>query len=106
MKQLTKEQQEQAVELIEKISTMPCHASYANNTNYVQSAKTFLQSLKPKIYIGCIDHSDMVFLENKEDEYWCSDIDKAINFDSFDEARAVLESIKKYKAFRYFILTE
>jgi hypothetical protein len=100
MKQLTKEQQEQAVELIER-------SIVENQGNYIQSAKTFLQSLKPKFYIGCVDASrDMVFLEHKENEYWNLDIREAINFYSFDEARAVLDSIEKDEDCRYFILTE
>jgi hypothetical protein len=99
MKQLTTEQQEQALDLIER-------SIGENQVNYIQSAKTFLQSLKPKIYVGCIDHSDMVFLEHKENEYWNSDIREAINFYSIDEARAVLDSIEKDEDCRYFILTE
>jgi hypothetical protein len=107
MKQLTKEQQEQAVELIESIVLSTEKSSIYNRAAFIQSAKTFLQSLKPKIYIGRVDASrDIVFLEHQEDEYWNSDIGDAINFHSIDEARAVLDSIEKDEDCRYFILTE
>jgi hypothetical protein len=107
MKQLTKEEQEQAVELIESIVSSTEKSSIYNRAAFIQSAKTFLQSLKPKVYIGCINPSyEIVFLEHKEDEYWCSVIEEAINFYSFDEARAALDSIEKDKDCKYFILTE
>ena len=104
MKQLTKEQQEQVLTLVEHLSK---EDSFMNKEYYINAAKTFLQSLKPKIYVGCVDASrDIVFLEHQEDEYWCSIIERAINFYSFDEARTVLDSIEKDEDCKYFILTE
>jgi hypothetical protein len=100
MKQLTKEQQEQAVELIER-------SIRENQGNYIQSAKTFLQSLKPKIYIGCLeDDGIIIFLQHENENYWVDDIEQAKSFNEYDEAKISLDNIKKYKGNRYFILTE
>jgi Rad3-related DNA helicase len=102
MKQLTKEEQEQAVELIEK--SIQDEGMYSE---YIQSAKTFLQSLKPKIYIGCVDKdSVMIFLKDENKDYWRYDIEQAKVFNEYDEAKAALDYVEKYQEYRYFILTE
>ena len=100
MKQLTKEQQEQAVELIER-------SIVENQGNYIQSAKTFLQSLKPKVYIGCLDEdSVMIFVKDENKDSWVDNIEQAKGFNEYDEAKAALDYVEKYQEYRYFILTE
>lgn len=48
MKQLTKEQQEEMLQFIEYLSK---EDAFINKDYYIDKAKAFLQSLKPKIYV-------------------------------------------------------
>jgi hypothetical protein len=102
MKLLTTEQQEQAVELIEL--SLNLETLYDRNI-YIRSAKAFLQSLKPKVYVCNIDEDGLMFYL-REDNLFDMDFELAKYFHEFDEARSVLDSIEKYEDNKYFILTE
>ena len=87
MKQLTKEQQEQAVELIEKSII-----DSGDYSKYIESAKAFLQSLKPKIYV-CQNISGTFYYFSKSvlnEDYVCS-INDAHRFDSIEDARIFID---------------
>ena len=81
MKQLTKEQQEQAVELIEL--SLNLETLYDRNI-YIRSAKAFLQSLKPKCYV-CIIHN------NGKIKFWKDDYFETGNWSTSIEDAKVLE---------------
>lgn len=106
MKQLTKEQQEQAVELIKGLMQKN------PMDNYIESAKAFLQSLKPKIYVCKIDEKEKIeylqgfYANNIFLPQWNTSIGTAKQFNLFEEARELLNSIEKDDNFKYFILTE
>ena len=83
MKQLTKEQQEQAVELITVLSEK-------ERNDYIQLAKAFLQSLKPKIYVCSIDEENYIcYLGDKCIFY--DEIESALIFDNIEDARKLME---------------
>jgi len=94
MKPLTTEQQEQAIDLIGKLSneTMQINAPFAY---YIQSAKAFLNSLKPKVYVCCLEVDNFVYLENLEKDYWCDDIQYAKSFNSIEEYRELISKVEK-----------
>jgi hypothetical protein len=90
MKQLTKEEQEQVMRLVEELSQED--SSIINEEYYIYTAKTFLQSLKPKIYVckkqcgtivyftkSVLNH-DFVFHENE-----------AHRFDSVEQAQTFID---------------
>lgn len=100
MKQLTKEQQEQAVELIEKSIT-----DAGDYSNYIESAKAFLQSLKPKYYVCMLTKGEIRYLTN--DARLMKDKKLAFEFDNINDARIELQSLNfHYKHEMNFILTE
>jgi hypothetical protein len=87
MKQLTKEQQEHAVELIE-LGLKP--ETLYDKMMYIQSAKAFLQSLKPKIYVCSIDKENYIcYLGDKCIFY--DEIESALIFDNIEDARKLME---------------
>ena len=102
MKQLTKEQQEHAVELIEKFSLGCQPSNYYKQ--FVKHAQAFLQSLKPKVYVCHLDDGDLYYFGDID--IWELDIDESKSFNSIEEARTLLDSIEKYEGLKYFILTE
>ena len=105
MKQLTKEQQEQAVEIIEKFILVKESPSKYDPTYFINSAKAFLKSLKPKVYVCKIRSNEIYYL--KEDCVgWCNYTNIAKGFSSIEEAREVLQILKKNKNCKYFIITE
>ena len=101
MKQLNKEQQQQAIELISDLAE--------NEPNdYIALAKAFLQSLKPKIYICQIRQANTIFFFSKSilNQDFVIDESYAHIFNSIEEARIGLNDISKFDDFKYFILTE
>lgn len=104
MKPLNKEQQEQAIEIIEKVSNEAPQGAYRY---YVEKAQAFLNSLKPKIYICKISGCYLsYYLEHIDGFTWNNDISIAKPFNSIEEAREVLDSIQKDENYKYFIITE
>ena len=88
MKQLTKEQQEHAVELIEKFSLGCQPSNYYKQ--FVKHAKAFLQSLKPNIYVCSIDEEHYIcYLGDKCIFY--DEIESALIFDNIEDARKLME---------------
>ena len=84
MKLLTTEQQEQAVEILERI------ANDEPKDYYYESAKAFLQSLKPKIYVCSIDEENYIcYLGDKCIFY--DEIESALIFDNIEDARKLME---------------
>lgn len=107
MKQLTTEQQEQAIEIIEKFmlenENPDKYQSYL-----IGCAKAFLERVKPKIYIVLIGQANTVFFFSKSvlDLDFVIDESDAHIFNSIEEARIGLNDISKFDDFKYFILTE
>jgi hypothetical protein len=108
MKQLTKEEQEQAVELIESIVSSTEKSSIYNRAAFIQSAKTFLQSLRPKIYVGMVNINNLQFFYYEGCSSWVINPKDAYSFKSIDDAIKFKEKHcnEKDDNFRYFILTE
>jgi len=103
MKQLTKEQQEQAVELIEKIFDTK---TTNEHREYIQSAKAFLQSIKPKVYVGQIRQANTLFFYDNTNAL-CEDIEFAYSFDSVEQAQEYKAKCEiNFPNFKHFILTE
>ena len=84
MKPLTTEQQEQAVELIE-LGLKP--ETSGNRMMYIQSAKAFLQSLKPKVYV-CQNNCGFFYFFSKSvlNEDFIIGESNAHRFDSIEQA--------------------
>jgi hypothetical protein len=102
MKQLTKEQQEQAVELIEKSITE--NVSYKD---YIESAKAFLQSLKPKVYVCSVTSGEISFYKTNPvngNDYFTSDIHSANTYNIEDAQDVKNRLLQSYN--NIFILTE
>ena len=101
MKPLTTEQQEQAIELIERV------ANDEPKDYYYESAKDFLQSLKPKVYVCNNNHGSMFFFSKSvlNEDFVITESDAHI-FNSIEDAREILDSIQKDDGIKYFILTE
>lgn len=110
MKPLNEQQQKEAIELIDTLCSMPVDGWLSED--YIESAKDFLQSLKPKICICIIDEEEEIgFLQGFHNDNivspeWRPLIQLAKQFKSIEEAREVLNSIQKDDGFKYFILTE
>ena len=105
MKQLTKEQQEQAVDILERV------ANDSPKEYYYDSAKAFLQSLKPKVYVCEITESGKVkYLSLAERNYshWNEDVNEAIKYDSVEDARNMIKQLNEWHCnhVKAFILTE
>jgi len=104
MKQLTKEQQEQAVELIEKFSLGCQPSDYYKQ--FVKHAQAFLQSLKPKVYVGQIRQANTLFFYDNTNAL-CEDIEFAYSFDSVEQAQEYKAKCEiNFPNFKHFILTE
>jgi len=102
MKELTKEQQQEILKMIEHLSK---EDALMNKDYYIDKAKAFLQSLKPKVYVCKIRSNEIYYL--KEDCVgWCNYTNIAKGFSSIEEAREVLQILKKNKNCKYFIITE
>jgi hypothetical protein len=88
MKQLTTEQQEQAVELIER-------SIHENQERYILSAKAFLQSLKPKVYV-CQNRYQFFYFFSKSvlnEDFVVTESDAHI-FDSPEQAEVFIDEYK------------
>jgi len=93
MKQLTTEQQEQAVELIEKFS-LGCQPS-GYYKQFVKHAKAFLQSLKPKVYV-CQNRCQVFYFFSKSvlnEDFVVAESDAHI-FDSLEQAEMFIDEYK------------
>ena len=89
MKQLTKEQQEQAVELIELSLNQE---TLYDRMMYIQSAKAFLQSLKPKVYV-CQNRCQVFYFFSKSvlnEDFVVIESDAHI-FDSTEQAEMFID---------------
>ena len=103
MKQLTKEQQEQAVELIELVLKPE---TLGNRMMYIQSAKAFLQSIKPKVYVGQMRQVNTLFFYDNTNAL-CEDIEFAYSFDSVEQAQEYKAKCEiNFPNFKHFILSE
>jgi len=101
MKQLTKEEQEQAVELIEQSTT-----DLGDYINYIHSAKAFLQSLKPKIYVGQIRQANTILFFDRTSAL-TDDIQFAYSFIGIDAAKEFKDKCEiNFPEYRHFLLTE
>jgi hypothetical protein len=92
MKQLTKEEQEQAVELIEL--SLNLETLYDRNI-YIRSAKAFLQSLKPKVYV-CQNNCGFFYFFSKSvlnEDFVVTESDAHI-FDSTEQAEVFIDEYK------------
>ena len=81
MKQLTKEQQEEMLKMIEHLSK---EDAFINRDYYIDKAKAFLQSLKPKVYV-CIIHN------NGKINFWKDDYFETGSWSTRIEDAKVLE---------------
>lgn len=103
MKQLTKEQQKQAIELIEGLIVKN------PMDNYIQSAKAFLQSLKPKIYVCQIrpelTRTSIYFFDVVN--AICIEKKYAQSFDTIEQAREYKAKCEfNFPDYEHFIITE
>ena len=93
MKQLTKEQQEHAVELIEKFSLGCQPSNYYKQ--FVKHAQAFLQSLKPKVYV-CHNNGGFFYFFSKSvlnEDFIIGESD-AHRFDSIEQAEMFIDEYK------------
>jgi hypothetical protein len=109
MKQLTKEQQEQAVEIINDLLGQ-IESPWANDISYIHSAKAFLQSTKPKIYVcqnvcGTFYYYSK-FILNKEviNEKYIKSLTDAHRFDSIEEAQEFIKYETKTDSSLYILI--
>ena len=92
MKQLTTEQQEQAVELIELSLNQE---TLYDRMMYIKSAKAFLQSLKPKVYV-CQNNGGFFYFFSKSvlnEDFVVTESDAHI-FDSPEQAEVFIDEYK------------
>ena len=89
MKLLTTEQQEQAVEILERI------ANDEPKDYYYESAKAFLNSLKPKVYV-CQNNGGFFYFFSKSvlnEDFVVTESDAHI-FDSTEQAEVFIDEYK------------
>ena len=101
MKELTKEQQEQAVDILERV------ANDSPKEYYYESAKAFLQSLKPKVYVCSVTSGEISFYKTNPvngNEYFTSDIHSANTYNIEDAQDVKNRLLQSYN--NIFILTE
>jgi len=96
MKQLTKQEQEQAVELITDLVESTEKSAIYNRAEYIESAKAFLQSLKPKIYV-CQNNCGFFYFFTKSvlNEEFALDESYAHRFDSIEQAQIFIDEYKE-----------
>ena len=89
MKPLTTEQQEQAVEILERI------ANDEPKDYYYESAKAFLNSLKPKVYVCQNDGGFFYFFSKSvlNEDFIIGESD-AHSFDSIEQAEMFITEYK------------
>jgi hypothetical protein len=102
MKQLTKEQQEQAVELITHLSKET--GNLMNKEYYIDKAKDFLHSMKPKIFV-CQDICGTFYYFSKSvlNDNFVISINDAHRFDSIEQANIFI-SEQSEREYPYYVL--
>jgi len=92
MKQLTKEQQQEMLKMIEHLSK---EDALMNKDYYIDKAKAFLQSLKPKIYV-CQNNGGFFYFFSKSvlnEDFVVTESDAHI-FDSPEQAEMFIDEYK------------
>ena len=92
MKQLTTEQQEEMFKMIEHLSK---EDALMNKDYYIDKAKAFLQSLKPKVYV-CQNRCQVFYFFSKSvlnEDFVVTESDAHI-FDSPEQAEVFIDEYK------------
>jgi hypothetical protein len=92
MKQLTTEQQEEMFKMIEHLSK---EDALMNKDYYIDKAKAFLQSLKPKVYV-CQNNGGFLYFFSKSvlnEDFVVTESDAHI-FDSPEQAEMFIDEYK------------
>ena len=92
MKQLTTEQQEEMLKMIEHLSK---EDALMNKDYYIDKAKAFLQSLKPKVYV-CQNNGGFLYFFSKSvlnEDFVVTESDAHI-FDSPEQAEMFIDEYK------------
>ena len=99
MKQLTKEQQQEMLKMIEHLSK---EDALMNKDYYIDKAKAFLQSLKPKIYVCQNRCGQFYFIDNVGDPVPLEE--DALKFETVEDAQNFIVENKINSHLTYVIV--